>query len=157
MNLKLLLDIWGVLAGALFLACLAWISVTDIRKRLIPNQAILTMLILGLLNMGLDIFRQQDWWQNPAGLLIALPFLGAWLRGWMGAGDVKLILACGFFLGLPVSMVMIALMLLLLIVIAIYLAISHRSMKTKIPLGPVIATACAGIIIVNLINIFLRG
>jgi leader peptidase (prepilin peptidase)/N-methyltransferase len=157
MNLIFLLDIWGVLAGALFLACLAWISITDIRKRLIPNQVILTMLILGLLNMGLAIFRQQDWWQIPAGLLIALPFLGAWLRGWMGAGDVKLILACGFFLGLPACLAMIALMLALLIVIAIFLAVSHRSMKTKIPLGPAIATACSCVIIVNLIGICLRG
>ena len=157
MNLKFLLDIWGVLAGALFLACLAWISVNDIRKRLIPNQAILAMLLLEILNLGLAIILEQTWWVYPAGLLIALPFLGAWLRGWMGAGDVKLILACGFFLGLPASLAMIALMLLLLIVIAICLAVRHRSMKTKIPLGPVIATACAVVIIVDLINIFLRG
>lgn len=157
MNLKLLLEIWGVLAGALFLACLAWVSVTDIRKRLIPNQAILAMLLLGIFNMGLAIFLQQTWWLYPAGLLIALPFLGAWLRGWMGAGDVKLIIACGFFLGLPASLVMIALMLVLLIVIAICLAVRHRSMKTRIPLGPVIATACSCVIIVNLIGICLRG
>lgn len=157
MNFKLLIDIWGVLAGALFLACLGWVSVTDIRKRLIPNQAILAMLILGILNLGLAIFLQHNWWLYPAGLLIALPFLGAWLRGWMGAGDVKLILACSFFLGLPASLAMIALMLVLLIVIAIFLAVSHRSMKTKIPLGPVIAAACAVVIIVDLINTFLRG
>lgn len=157
MNLKLLLDIWGVLAGALFLAGLGWASVTDIRKRLILNQAILAMLLLGILNLGLAIFLQQTWWVYPTGLLIALPFLGAWLRGWMGAGDVKLILACGFFLGLPASLAMIALMLVLLIVIAIFLAVSHRSMKTKIPLGPVIAAACAVVIIVDLINTFLRG
>lgn len=157
MNLKLLLIIWGVLAGALFLAGLGWTSVTDIRKRLIPNQAILAMLLLGLLNMGLAIFLQQAWWLYPAGLLIALPFLGAWLRGWMGAGDVKLMLSCGFFLGLPASLAMIALMLVLLIVIAICLAITRRSMKTKIPLGPVIAAACAVVTVVDLINTFLRG
>lgn len=157
MNLILLLDIWGVLAGALFLAGLGLASVTDIRKRLIPNQAILAMLLLGLLNMGLAIFLQQAWWLYPAGLLIALPFLGAWLRGWMGAGDVKLMLACGFFLGLPASLAMIALMLVLLIVIAICLAITRRSMKTKIPLGPVIAAACAVVTVVDLINTFLRG
>jgi hypothetical protein len=52
---------------------------------------------------------------------------------------------------------MIALMLALLIVIAIFLAVSHRSMKTKIPLGPAIATACSCVIIVNLIGICLRG
>lgn len=157
MNLKLLLDIWGVLSGAFFLAGLGWASVTDIRKRLIPNQAILAMLLLGILNLGLAIFLQQTWWVYPTGLMIALPFLGAWLRGWMGAGDVKLILTCGFFLGLPASLAMIALMLVLLIVIAICLAISHQPMKTKIPLGPVIATACSGVIIVNLIGICLRG
>lgn len=157
MNLKLLLDIWGVLVGALFLAGLGRASVTDIRKRLIPNQAILVMLLLGILNMGLAVFLLQTWWLYPAGLLIALPFLGAWLCGWMGAGDVKLILACGFFLGLPASLVMIALMLVLLIVVAICLAISHRSMKTKIPLGPVIAAACAVVIIVDMINNYLRG
>lgn len=92
MNLILILDIWGVLAGALFLALLTWVSVTDIRKRLIPNQAILAMLILGILSMGLAIILIPDWWLYPAGLLIAVPFLGAWLCGWMGAGDVKLIL-----------------------------------------------------------------
>jgi Flp pilus assembly protein protease CpaA len=104
------------------------------------------------LNMGLAIFVQQDWWLYLSGPLIALPFFYTWLRGWMGAGDVKLILACGIFLGLPASLAMIAMMLVLLIVIAGYLAVSHQSMKTKIPLGPVIATACAGVVIVNVIS-----
>lgn len=152
MSMKLLYDVWGVLAGALFLACLGWVSITDIRKRQIPNLAILVMLIFGVLNMALAILVQQDWWIYLAGPLIALPFLLAWLRGWMGAGDVKLILAGSIFLGLPASLVMIAMMLVMLIVIASYLAVSHQSMKTKIPLGPVIATACAGVVIVNLIR-----
>jgi len=151
MEFNLLLDIWGVLAGALFLALLAWVSFTDIKKRIIPNQAVLVLLVLGLLNLLLAVCQSQIWWQYPVGTLIALPFLFTWLRGLMGAGDVKLILVCGLFLGLLASIAMVGLMLIILVGIAVYLAIGCRSIKTRIPLGPVIAAAAAIANIQNMI------
>ena len=153
MNVNLLLEVWGVLAGALFLALLAFVSVTDMQKRLIPNQAVLILLILGLLNMGSAAYQDQVWWQYPAGLLIALPFLLAWMRGGMGAGDVKLIMTCGLFLGLPAGIAIIGMMLIILVGIAVYLGIRRRSMKTRIPLGPVIAAAAAAASIPYMIRV----
>lgn len=151
MNLNLLVDVWGVLAGVLFLALLARVSFTDIKRRIIPNQIVLVLLVLGLLNLLLAVNKSQIWWQYPAGTLIALPFLFAWLRGWMGAGDVKLIMTCGLFLGMPSGIAMIGMMLIILVGIAIYLSIRRRSMKTQIPLGPVIAAAAAIANIPNMI------
>lgn len=153
MNLNLLLDVWGVLAGVLFLALLAWVSFTDIKKRIISNQAVLVLMVLGLLNLLLAVCQSQIWWMYPAGMLIALPFLFAWLRGLMGAGDVKLILVCGLFLGMPSGIAMIGMMLIILIGIAVYLAARCKSMKTRIPLGPVIAAAAAIANIPNMIHV----
>ena len=151
MNTEMIYTVWGVLAGALFICLLAWVSVTDIQKRMIPNLAVLIMLILELLKAVLAINLDQSWWQYPAGILIALPFLLAWLRGWMGAGDAKLMLACGLFLGLQASLLMAGLMLVILLIIAAYLYFNQISLKTRIPLGPVISLASGIMVTLNLV------
>jgi len=139
--------IWGILADAFFILFLGWCSVSDIRKRQIPNQAILLMLIVGILNVFVCTAAGQIWWYYPAGLMIEFPFILSWLKNKMGAGDVKLMLVCGLFLGLPAALISAGLMLIILFVIAIYLVFTKRSLKTRIPLGPVIAFSCAATIV----------
>jgi len=149
MNTEMIYTVWGVLAGALFICLLAWVSITDATKRNIPNLAILIMLIIGILNTVIAAISDQAWWWHPAGIMIALPFLLLWFRGKMGAGDAKLMLACGLFLGLQASLLMAGLMLVILLIIAGYLYARKKSLKTQIPLGPVIALACSCMVVVS--------
>ena len=151
MNTELFCTVWGVLAGALFICLLAWVSITDATKRNIPNLAILIMLIIGILNTVIAAISGQVWWWYPAGTMIALPFLLLWLRGKMGAGDAKLMLACGLFLGLQASLLMAGLMLVILLIIAGYLYFKQMSLKTQIPLGPAISLASGIMITLNLV------
>ena len=139
--------IWGILADAFFILLLGWCSVSDIRKRQIPNRAIFLMLIVGVLNAFVCTAADQIWWQYPAGLMIGFPFILSWLKTKMGAGDAKLMLVCGLFLGLPATLISTGLMLIILFGIAIYLFFTKRSLKTRIPLGPVIAFSVAVTII----------
>jgi len=139
--------IWGILADAFFILLLCWCSVSDIRKRQIPNQAILLMLIVGILNPFVCTAVSQIWWYYPAGLIIAFPFIPSWLKNKMGAGDVKLMLVCGLFQGLPSALISAGLMLIILFGIAIYLFFTKRSLKTRIPFGPVIAISSAATIV----------
>lgn len=151
MNTEMIYTVWGVLAGALFICLLAWVSITDATKRNIPNLAILIMLIIGILNTAIAAISGQVWWWYPAGTMIALPFLLLWLRGKMGAGDAKLMLVCGLFLGLQASLLMAGLMLVILLIIAGYLYTRKKSLKTQVPLGPVIALACSCMVVVSMI------
>lgn len=134
--------VWGILADALFICLLGWCSVSDIRKRQIPNEAILLMLIIGILNAFFCTAAGQIWWHYPAGLMIEFPFILSWLKDKMGAGDVKLMLVCGLYLGLPAALVSSGLMLIILFGITIFLIFNKKSLKTRIPLGPVIASSC---------------
>ena len=151
MNIEMIYTVWGVLAGALFICLLAWVSITDATKRNIPNGAILIMLIIGILNTVIAAISGQVWWWYLAGTMIALPFLLLWLRGKMGAGDAKLMLVCGLFLGLQASLLMAGLMLVILLIIAAYLYAKQMSLKMQAPLGPVIALASGIMITLNLV------
>ena len=150
MNTEMIYTVWGVLAGALFICLLAWVSISDVTKRNIPNLAILIMLIIGILNTVIAAISGQTWWWYPTGIMIALPFLLLWFRGKMGAGDAKLMLTCGLFLGLQASLLMAGLMLVILLIIAAYLYAKKRSLKTRIPLGPVISLACSCMVVVSM-------
>lgn len=150
MNTELFCTVWGVLAGALFICLLAWVSITDATKRHIPNLAILIMLIIGILNTVIAAISGQAWWWYPAGTMISLPFLLLWFRGKMGAGDAKLMLACGLFLGLQASLLMAGWMLVILLIIAAYLYTRKKSLKTQIPLGPAITLACSWMVVVSM-------
>jgi len=139
--------IWGILADAFFILLLGWCSVSDIRTRQIPNRAILLMLIVGILNAFVCTAAGQIWWYYPAGLIIGFPFILSWLNNKMGAGDVKVMLVCGLLLGLPSALISTGLMLIILFGISIYLFCMKSGLKTKIPLGPVIALSCAATIV----------
>jgi prepilin peptidase CpaA len=82
---------WAVFAGGLAAA-----AVWDIRTRRVPNG-----LNLGLAGSGLVVALAHD--APLASLLGALTGLGLLLipfaRGWVGAGDVKLLAAVGAWLG----------------------------------------------------------
>ena len=88
------------LAGILLVAC--W---TDLRSHRIPNVLVLIALAAGLaLQLALGGLSALGF--EIAGVFAGfLVFLFPYLRGGMAAGDVKLIAACGAFLG-PVGVVL---------------------------------------------------
>jgi prepilin peptidase CpaA len=88
------------LAGILLVAC--W---TDLRSHRIPNVLVLIALAAGLvLQLALGGLSALGF--GVAGVFAGfLVFLFPYLRGGMAAGDVKLIAACGAFLG-PVGAVL---------------------------------------------------
>lgn len=141
--------LWGIVMDALFLCLLAWCSVSDIRKRTVSNCSIILLLCLGLTHMGYILLCSSVWWQYPAGLLLAIPFFILWLRNKMGAGDVKLIAAVAFYLGLPYMIVAFFLMALILAVLLVWSWFKHKSLKQQIPLAPVISAGAAGVILIR--------
>lgn len=83
-----------VVKGILFASLLLWASISDIRKREIPDMLPACILFIGLIQVSL----------LPAllGLFVtALPFFAAAIlsHGRIGGGDIKLMAACGFVLG----------------------------------------------------------
>ncbi len=90
----------------LLLAILCYAALSDITKNRIPNSIVLALLLLGVVQL-------LPLWPLPApgwvdalsglglGLALTLPF---YLAGSLGAGDAKLLAACGWVLG-PVGLI----------------------------------------------------
>lgn len=83
-----------LLQGAAFFLALLGASICDLRQREIPPVFPMIIAIAGLIN-----FSPASLW----GIALCLPFLiAAWRNERsMGGGDIKLVTACGFLLGLP--------------------------------------------------------
>ena len=93
--------------GCFFIVLLVRCSYTDIRKRTVSNLAVILILCLGLAHTVLMGLAGNTWRTYPAG---AIPFFVAWLRGGMGAGDVKLIMGICLYLGVLNTLIAFALM-----------------------------------------------
>ncbi|MGV8149790.1 MAG: prepilin peptidase [Alkaliphilus sp.] len=88
-------DIFKNYKGFLFAAILMSIAFIDIKYRKIPNYTILMIMIAGIIDI--DIV------QSLLGLVVVpLPFfIMAYVeKNSIGGGDIKLMAACGFFLGI---------------------------------------------------------
>jgi Flp pilus assembly protein protease CpaA len=83
----------AALAVLLVAAC-----ATDLRARRIPNVLTLPAMALGA---GVAPLYDAQWWQGIAGILVAFAaaFPGWRFGGAMRAGDVKLLMAAGSFVG----------------------------------------------------------
>lgn len=75
-------------------------SITDIKKRIVPNTCIVLLLVICVIKVIFDNFTGYSWWMHIAGLVYTIPFFIAWSKNQMGAGDVKLIMAICLYLGL---------------------------------------------------------
>lgn len=85
------MDRMAVVQTILFIVLMLMAAVVDCKKHLIPDRISLGIAITGLL-----CFLPG----KLLGILAALPFLIAAMKGQMGGGDVKLVAACGLVLGL---------------------------------------------------------
>lgn len=87
-----------VILSALF-SILLVLSVIDIKYLLIPNGLILAIMVLGLLQIGLD---PRNWFSYLLGFFAAsslLLLISIITRGKMGGGDIKLMATAGLLLG----------------------------------------------------------
>ncbi|RJE46607.1 MULTISPECIES: A24 family peptidase [unclassified Dehalobacter] len=135
MAIKLPLLLQGGFFTALLVAACFW----DIRKRTVPDILCLLIAITGLLT-----FEPGKLW----GILAGVPFLiGALIqKDGMGGGDIKLMAAAGFVLGLRPSMTAIVVGFLVLSlfygVYAIIQKLRVRDMPRAYPLAPFLSLGC---------------
>ncbi len=129
----------GILMDAFFIALLIWCAYTDIRKRTVPNAATVLLLCLGLAHTVLIRLSGSVWWPYPAGLTLAVPFFIVWLKDGMGAGDVKLFMSIGLYLGLAGTLISFALMLPMVIACMVHSLRKYGTLRHAIPFAPVLA------------------
>ena len=145
----------SVLTDALFIALLIWCAYTDIRTRTVSNTAIILLLSLGLSHTALIGLSGSAWWPYPAGMALAGPFFIVWLKGSMGAGDVKLIIGIGLYLGLLNTILAFELMLPCMAILLIRSWIRNKTLKTTIPFAPMLALGAGGVILADYILMIL--
>ena len=134
---------------AFFIGLLIWCSYTDIKKRTVSNVSVILLLSLGLVHTVLIGLFGNVWCIYPAGLVLAIPFLIVWLNNNIGAGDVKLIMGIGLYLGFTNTLVSFAVMLPLLIVCMIWSWRKNGTIESVIPFAPVIAFGAGGAVILE--------
>lgn len=90
----------GPLWGALFSALLIAGCVTDVRERRIPNMLVLAILASGAAYALATREPFQGLRESAMGVALGFAiWVGFWLAGVMGAGDVKFFAAIGAWLG----------------------------------------------------------
>jgi Flp pilus assembly protein protease CpaA len=137
----------GVLTDAFFIGLLIWCSYTDTRKRMVSNVSVILLLCLGIVHMVLMGLAGNTWWTYPAGMVFTIPFFISWLRGGMGAGDVKLVMAITLYLGLMNAVMAFALMIPVLAVLMIKSLVKEKTLKCRIPVTPVLSFGAVGAIL----------
>lgn len=139
----------SVLTDALFVFLLVKCGYTDLKTRTVSNLYVALLLCLGLIHAALMLLAGNTWWTYPAGLLLSVPFVFAWLRNGMGAGDVKLVMAISLYLGLLNTLVSFALMIPVLGVLMVCSWVKTRTLKSAIPFAPVLAFGAVGAVILG--------
>lgn len=118
------------------------ILVSDLRFQIIPDGAVLVLLILGIIRLWYDGYGDMLKYDVATTLVLsAIPaLLWLWSKGkWMGLGDAKLILTTSLILGFPASLVAFLFSFWLGGIIGIILLITRlESLQSKIPFGPFI-------------------
>jgi Flp pilus assembly protein protease CpaA len=134
-----------ILMDAFFIVLLIWCAYTDIRKRTVSNVSIILLLCLALAHTVLIALAGNSWWIYPAGLALAVPFLIVWLKNGIGAGDVKLLMGIGLYLGLTNTVIAFALMVSVMAAICIRSWIRNKTLKQRIPFAPILAVGAIGV------------
>ena len=130
------------------------LSVVDITIKKIPNELILLTLIIGA---GFMITDNQlgSIGINLTGFALGfiMFLIPAFIGKGAGWGDVKYAAVVGFCLGVNGFLTVILIMTLLLLVYTAYLLLTGKgNLKTKIALGPFMASGFVSVLIINIIN-----
>lgn len=144
----------SILMDAFFIALLVWCACTDLKTRTVLNLPVALLLGLGLAHTALMLLNGGTWWTYPAGLSLSVPFIIAWLKDSIGAGDVKLIMGIGLYLGLLNTLVSFTLMIPLLVILTVYSWRKNKTVKSAIPFAPVLAFGAGGAVIIGYLYAF---
>lgn len=128
----------------------------DIRNRTVSNLTVILMLCLGIVHTVLIALTGGTWWTYPAGMVFAIPFFISWLRGGMGAGDVKLVIVITLYLGLLNAIIAFALMVPVLAVLMVKSLIKKKTLKCRIPFAPVLSIGAFGAILTGYLFAFMN-
>ena len=134
-------------------ACII-ISVVDITIRKIPNEMLLFTLIIGIIFVFVNN-QVSSINLNIIGFIVGfiLFFLPAMIGKGAGWGDVKYAAVVGFCLGIYNFLTAVIIMTLILLVYTAYIMITGKgNLKTKIALGPFLASAFVIVLVLNIIN-----
>ncbi len=120
--------LYGGFMSVELLLCLGTISISDLKRKIIPNSLILTLFLIGI-RIG-----RLSYVESIIGAIllpIILMLLGSIYP--IGGGDIKLISALGFCLGFWYQMVILA------VGMSLSLAVTVITRKKAIILGPFIS------------------
>jgi leader peptidase (prepilin peptidase)/N-methyltransferase len=127
-----------MLKSAFFILILLHGAIIDVKTKTIPDYIPLTIIISGFIGIELS--------SSLLGLiLVPLPyFIMAIIKeNSMGGGDIKLMGACGFYLGLSAGTLGSIIGLFLAVIIhSSYTTITKKNMDKSIPLAPYLGTGC---------------
>ena len=146
----------GVLMDALFISLLVWCSYTDIQKRKVSNMSVILLLCLGIAHTVLMGLTGNTWWTYPAGMALTVPFFVVWLRGQIGAGDVKLVMGICLYLGVLNALIAFALMVLALIGLMTRSWAKTKTFKRAIPFAPVLAFGAGGAVVLGYLYVLFK-
>lgn len=147
------LNIYTVECAIVISACMV-LSAVDISIKKIPNELLLAILLIHIVaifsnrqfnNIYLSFFG------FVFGIIIFLiPFS---IGKGAGLGDVKFAAIVGFILGVYGLLASVMIMTLFLAIYTSYLVLSHKGgLKTKLALGPFIASGVAVVMVLNIVN-----
>ena len=139
----------SILTDAFFIALLTWCSVTDLKKREIPNTAILLIMALSIAHLISITIQGLPWYEYPLGVLFAVPFFFAWRKGLMGGGDVKLLFVTGLYLGTYLMLISLTGMLAVCIGLLIWRAVHRNGIRVRLPLAPVLSLGAVATVILS--------
>lgn len=131
----------------IFTSILILIAFIDLDTMIINDRFHVLILILGLLEV--IIFKKNMLHQVIASLIISVPFLIiAMITGGMGGGDIKLMFASGFYLGIQRTIVSFVIATVTGGLYAVYTLLNKKhSRKDAIPFGPFL---CVGLFVAML-------
>jgi len=134
----------NLLFPAAALAVLASVTITDLRRMIIPNRIVLPAAAAALAFNA--VFGPGPWWEYPVAGLAAFTFLlvPALIRpGAMGMGDVKLAFFMGAVLGRYVAVALFLALIASALIGLGLIATRVRGRKDRIPFGPFLAGGSA--------------
>lgn len=132
-------DRYLIVKGFFYALILIYASYRDIKEKIIPDKVHLIIMIVSLVKINL---------MNSAlgFVIVPLPFfITALLKGeGIGGGDIKLMAASGFLLGLKGGFIASIIGLILAVVINfIYYKIRNKDKNTSFPLAPYLSIGCS--------------
>lgn len=143
-------------ALAIFGACTAWLCITDVRQRRLPNR----VLLLATVGLTVPLSVVSLVWGSPASLGLSWAGAGVFttlvLLAWLamprsiGGGDVKLAPAAGFLPAWVMPVTSLPLLVMLVLgVLAIAGSVALARQRRSVPFGPVMLAASWAVALVG--------